>query len=246
MRKESIRFYVYGIIALVIFLLVVNKGDTTIQPSKIANTNIEKSLNDENVKNKFLFVGILTMIHKFHRRSLIRDCYLRNIPSGISVKFIFGKPKNELEQNLLDMEASLYNDIVVLDIEENLDDGKTWHFMKYASDLQQDYKFLLKTDDDVFLHLHNLNKRLVTLVQDELKGDVQGVYMGRHVTGTIFMAGMGYILSFDLVHFIANDPYASSHTIGQEDGLVASWLKQGDQIKHFISEDAEVTFSLLM
>ena len=235
MRKESIRFYIYGIILLTILLVVSNRGDSSVHPALVKSNGATKL--NSNSKTKFLFVGVLTMISKYNRRALIRGCYMRDIPEGIDVKFIFGKPKNEFEQNLLDMEGSLYNDIVVLDNEENLDDGKTYHFMKWAGGLQG-YEFLLKTDDDVFLHLNNLNNKLKS-IKSELNV-VEGVYYGRHVPNTIFMAGMGYVLSFDLVYYIANDAYAKQNIKGQEDGLVASWLKHGNKIKHFKTEDVEV------
>ena len=54
------------------------------------------------------------------------------------------------------------------------------------------------------------------------------------------MAGLGYILSWDLVDFIANDPYAKEHTIGQEDATLAAWLHHGKVIKQWISEEHEI------
>ena len=54
------------------------------------------------------------------------------------------------------------------------------------------------------------------------------------------MAGLGYILSWDLVDFIANDPYAKEHTIGQEDATLAGWLHHGKVIKQWISEEHEI------
>ena len=245
MKRESLRFYIYGILVLVVILLITNKGDTKIQPSKIqqfSNISIPSKFNLKD-ESKFLFVGVLTMISKFHRRSMIRDCYLRNVPKGVHVKFIFGKPKNEYEQNLLDMESSLYDDVVVLDNEENLDDGKTWHFLKWADSLVG-YDFLLKTDDDVFLHLENFKTKL-SKMKKSLKDDISGVYFGRNPSGTSFMAGAGYILSYDLVHFIANDDFAKNNIVGQEDGILSSWLNHGDRIKHFISEEEEVFFILI-
>eukprot|EP00834_Sanchytrium_tribonematis_P008533 NODE_1034_length_2521_cov_0.334847.p1 type:complete len:262 gc:universal NODE_1034_length_2521_cov_0.334847:1787-1002(-) len=231
MKRESFKFYAYGIIILVLLLLVTNKDGQ--QP-----THQSVIHHQSNSGPNTIFVGILTMISKYERRSLIRNCYMRDIPAGMTVKFIFGKPKNEFEQNLLDMESSLYNDIIVMDIEENLDDGKTYSFVKWAS-LNLKYEMLFKTDDDVFLHLYNLISRINKL-KKEVGSDFTGVYYGRHVKGTIFQAGMGYLLSWDLVDFIAKDEYARQHIVGQEDGLLASWLKHGNKIKHFISEDEDV------
>lgn len=48
------------------------------------------------------------------------------------------------------------------------------------------YDYVMKTDDDVFLHLPNLLNRAMTLSRN-------GVYFGREVTGKNFMAGAGYM-----------------------------------------------------
>jgi hypothetical protein len=66
-----------------------------------------------------------------------------------------------------------------------------------------------------------------------------GVYYGRQSAG--FMAGMGYILSYDLVDWIAKDPFPKLNQIGQEDGTLAFWLVQSQLIQHWLS-DTEKAF----
>lgn len=63
-----------------------------------------------------------------------------------------------------------------------MNEGKTFHFFDYVSHTFPDgmYDFVMKTDDDVWLHLPNLDKRLKGLPNE-------GTYFGRHVGGTNFM-----------------------------------------------------------
>lgn len=40
-----------------------------------------------------------------------------------------------------------------------------------------------------------------------------------------YMTGEGYVLSMDLVRYIATDPYVLAHTIGDEDQRVGDWIR---------------------
>ena len=224
MKRVPMRTYIYAIAMVVVLLMLLALRQPALEATNSA------------YEIPVLFVGILTTIDKYARRSLIRDCYLREIPPMVEVRFVVGSPKNEEEELRIATEQRKHGDIVVLDMEENLDDGKTYHYFKWVAEHTAS-PFVLKTDDDVYLHLPNMVERIQML--SETYG-TSGVYFGRQVPGTGFMAGMGYVLSRDLVDFIAQDAYAASHIVGQEDGLVSSWLRRGDQVTHFVSEDKEV------
>jgi galactosylxylosylprotein 3-beta-galactosyltransferase len=50
------------------------------------------------------------------------------------------------------------------------------------------------------------------------------------------MAGMGYVLSYDLVKWISQDPFPKMNQIGQEDGMLAFWLVQSQLVQHWLSD----------
>ncbi|KND01984.1 uncharacterized protein SPPG_02490 [Spizellomyces punctatus DAOM BR117] len=185
--------------------------------------------------NKTVLVGLLTVPDKIQRRALIRATYLQLKPPGVDFYFVFGKPKAPEIAHLLAWEKRIYKDIMILDCDENMDNGKTFHFFDFVSHTFPDgrYDFVMKTDDDVFLHLPNLEKRLRGLPK-------HGTYFGRNPGGTGFMAGLGYVLSWDLVKWVGSDPYPQQNKEGQEDGKVASWLRYGNKITHWVSEDEEI------
>lgn len=137
-----------------------------------------------------LFVGVFSVDASYERRHLIRSTYLRHTKpvdpatgrpaSNIQVKFILGRPRlNHARRVALEMET--YNDIVILDLKENMNKGKTHSFFKWASEnatlpfyyslpgddsmssvgvafKKADY--VVKADDDAFLVLSELERHL--------------------------------------------------------------------------------------
>ena len=90
-----------------------------------------------------VFVGVFSVDAAYERRHLIRSTYLRHSRPidpytgkpghNVQVKFILGRPRrNHARRIALEMET--YNDIVVLDAKENLNQGKTYDFFKWASE----------------------------------------------------------------------------------------------------------------
>ncbi|KAJ3147236.1 hypothetical protein HDU86_008072 [Geranomyces michiganensis] len=188
---------------------------------------------------KTVLVGLFTVPEKIQRRALIRATYLQLKPPNVDFFFVFGTPSTPENRRLLEWEKRVHGDVMVVPCEENMDGGKTFHFFNYVattfagaavdSDLQ--YQFVMKADDDVWLHLPNLAARLDALPTD-------GTYFGREVHGA-FMAGMGYVLSWDLVAWISDDSFPAENKVGQEDSVLAWWLAKGNQIKNWISEEKE-------
>ncbi|KAJ3199984.1 hypothetical protein HK099_002863 [Clydaea vesicula] len=204
----------------------------------ISLSNAEKTVNFDIKKEKITLFGIFSTPSKFHRRNLIRSTYLQLVDdTNIDYKFVVGRPNNREELELLQFENKKFNDLMILDIEENMNDGKTFHYFQtvYYKFKQNKYKFVMKVDDDTFLHLPNFEKKFSTL-------PTTGLYFGRY-WGSVkhrngFMTGMGYALSWDLVEHIAEEvPLAGKSIIGQEDGLVPSWI--GEKAVNTISEDLE-------
>ncbi|KNC78579.1 hypothetical protein SARC_08996 [Sphaeroforma arctica JP610] len=101
------------------------------------------------------------------------------------------------------------------------------------------YRFVVKTDEDTWVHVANLEAKLDSLPN-------RGTYFGRAVcvgarTGSdCFMAGLGYALSWDLVEFIATDPTVAHNTVGQEDALVSEWFYQQNVMHHHVTDEVDI------
>src|SRR6266542_389629 len=91
----------------------------------------------------------------------------------VDFKFILGTPpQDEYTPKLksqLTIENNTYGDLIMLDIIENMNDGKAyyyWNWVAKYSDMQ--YNYVLKTDDDAFVYFQNLALNLRPLSQKHL------------------------------------------------------------------------------
>jgi hypothetical protein len=66
-----------------------------------------------------LLIGMITQPHLFGRRSLIRMTYMREKPTNIKLMFCMGRPTKKSASTLLQLESQLFNDIVILDVDED-------------------------------------------------------------------------------------------------------------------------------
>lgn len=104
-----------------------------------------------------LFVGVFSTASRWSRRDLLR-AYRKPktaLINGKTVefKFILGQPKLESDRQSLEREMQRHDDIVVLDQEENMNDGKTYAFFQWlAKRSGPKPHFAFKVDDDVSLH----------------------------------------------------------------------------------------------
>jgi hypothetical protein len=102
-----------------------------------------------------VWIGIFSTAQNLARRQIIRALYQPDLPPSserlIELRFIIGRPPNENWKYLLESENDVYKDIVVLDVEENMEEGKTWEYFRWLSQEKRGPRpqFVLKTDDDV-------------------------------------------------------------------------------------------------
>ncbi|EPQ32409.1 uncharacterized protein PFL1_00605 [Pseudozyma flocculosa PF-1] len=90
-----------------------------------------------------VFVGIFSVDSSYERRHLIRSTYAAHTvpvdpqtgaPLGnIQVRFIIGRPRKAHARRVA-LEMEVFNDLVILDMEENMNRGKTHAFFKWAAD----------------------------------------------------------------------------------------------------------------
>ena len=134
-----------------------------------------------------------------------------------------------------------YNDIVMLDIPENMNAGKTHAFFSWAAENAKvpDYEYpsgpatkpilkgertpqyVVKADDDAFIMLGELERRLRVAPRTK-------AFWG-YLVKNRFMGGECYGLSFDMVQYIASTPALRALTMGKEDKLTARWMKMHPQ-----------------
>ncbi|XP_010462209.1 PREDICTED: probable beta-1,3-galactosyltransferase 14 [Camelina sativa] len=117
------------------------------------------------------FVGIQTGFGSAGRRRSLRKTWMPSDPeglrrleesTGLAIRFMIGKTKNEEKMAELRREIAEYDDFVLLDIEEEYSKlpYKTLAFFKAAYALY-DSEFYVKADDDIYLRPDRLSLLLV-------------------------------------------------------------------------------------
>ncbi|KAI8908572.1 hypothetical protein EDD86DRAFT_247731 [Gorgonomyces haynaldii] len=208
-----------------IFCLGYFIGQFKYTPTQVLSVIPVKQDHFETVeKPRFLLMGLFCSALDFERRSLIRSTWGFQPPKNVHIYFVVARPKDRAQASLLAFETSAHNDILYLDGPENMDDGKTMWFFQAVSK-EKEFDFVMKADIDTFIHIPNL----VEALQKAKEVYRRAIYFGRvnyNPKYGEFHAGMGYALSWDLVQFMANDPYCIEHSMWQEDTMVAKCLQQ--------------------
>jgi hypothetical protein len=169
-------------------------------------------------KNSKVFVGVFTTAQSADRRALLRKVY-RHFNSSLRYKFILGI---DSRYNLfLQNENLTFGDLIVLPIHENMNEGKTWEFIRWYS-LNVVSDFVMKADDDSFVHGSNLLFELNLLPRYR-------VYYGMPCHNKAFMCGMGYIFSRDVALLIAAT--IKLERVGSEDNIAASWMSHFPSVR---------------
>ncbi|KZO96769.1 glycosyltransferase family 31 protein [Calocera viscosa TUFC12733] len=175
-----------------------------------------------------LFVGVFSIAKEYEQRAVVRALQtLQSPPSEkVVMRFILGRSPNQKLQKLAENEAEMYGDIVFLDIEENMDDGKTYAYFKWVSGLPvgEQPRFVLKADSDTFLVLPAVLDTLSHLSCSQL------VYWGTswgsclNTCYPFYQRGMAYGLSWPLVAWLGSANLPSWATIGMEDVRTGAWF----------------------
>lgn len=160
--------------------------------------------------------------------------------SQAQVKFVLGRPRKEY-QHAIAMEMEMYNDLIVLDMKESQWSDKTLGFLRWAAEnatvpmlvpsaspsavhvgnktyevREKFVNYVLKADDDAFVVLEELERRLRATPR-------QLSHWGYKIADW-FMGGGLYALSHDLVQFIAASPKIKGWPALKEDEQVSRWL----------------------
>lgn len=163
-----------------------------------------------------IFIGIFTTKEKVERRQMIRDTYLQYKPDNIEYKFVM--VANHIPKGL-QQEIDDYNDILRINMtRENMNEGKTYEYFRTMAGRKEDkFDFVLKADDDSYLHLDRM--------EYDLSHTNRNMSYWGYLVGDTFMGGLCYGLSFDLVEWIADAPIPRRYQSGHEDSQVQKWFR---------------------
>ncbi|CAG8606561.1 11564_t:CDS:1, partial [Scutellospora calospora] len=92
---------------------------------------------------------------------------------------------SDLEELKFKIEREAFQDIIILDDDENLNDGKTYYYFKWVTEnliksennSMKEYDYIVKTDDDSFINLKNLALNLRPFPQY-----TENLYYGHMIT----------------------------------------------------------------
>jgi hypothetical protein len=186
-----------------------------------------------------ILLGVLTMASKVERRNIIRLAYgvQRTEHADVTLRFVIGKPESNEEKLDVGLESLQYGDIIVLDCEENMNHGKSFMFFSTVAAMGVHYDYVMKLDDDSYVRTENLAKSLEPLPRTDLYyGYVLPCEEQNAHGGWGYMAGMGYVVSWDIVQWLHASPEVRNNTDGTEDYLMGQWLKAGGKAKNRVSK----------
>ena len=166
--------------------------------------------------DKTILVGIFLHFNEVARRATLRTIYKATAPSNVHVMFVVAKPKNLLNKDILQFEDELNHDIVIVDVPENPDEGKTFAFLKHVVDSELQYDYVMKANPSAFIHFENLADRIQDLPER--------VYYGLKNDREDYMYGMGYALSWDLVKEVVESDFAKKNMRGAEHVTTGKWI----------------------
>ncbi|CAJ0906047.1 824_t:CDS:2, partial [Entrophospora sp. SA101] len=172
-----------------------------------------------------VFIGIWTTAKGHKIRSIVRAINLKQqenlIGDNVDFKFILGRPPKDVYTPDLKLklttENDTYGDLVMLDMEENMNNGKAYYYWKWVWEHlgTMKYDYAAKADDDVFVHFQNLALNLRPLPRDN-------VYYGcKH---KYYITGMLVVLSMNYPHLISTTPFNKTEWRGGEDTRLGKWL----------------------
>lgn len=154
-------------------------------------------------------------------------------------RFILGQPATQDERIALERENQTYGDLILLPIPENMNEGKTYHWWKYAAEHFSTAKYVAKADTDSYVWMHALEQDL------ERFNGRQSIYYGRMSCGhrvgckgnQRFISGGFQVMSIDLVHWIADplNSFVQERIKGYEDLITGEWLHIGHRFAHLES-----------
>ncbi|XP_047063253.1 beta-1,3-galactosyltransferase 6-like [Lolium rigidum] len=198
-----------------------------------------------------ILVGVHTMAKKHSRRHLIRMAYaLQQTPAlrgaaRVDVRFaLCARPMTPEQRAFVALESQAYGDVLLFNCTESAEGGKTYDYFAGLPAMMlggggdgdvdvRPYDYVMKVDDDTYLRLDALVETLRRAPREDMYYGVGLPFMNRK--SPPFMLGMGYVLSWDLVQWIATSDMVRSEAKGVEDVTTGNWLNMGNKAKNRVN-----------
>ncbi|KAI4976493.1 hypothetical protein ZWY2020_050100 [Hordeum vulgare] len=196
-----------------------------------------------------ILVGVHTMPKKHSRRHLIRMAYARQQTAAlrgaarVDVRFaLCARPMPPEHAAFVALERRAYGDVLLFNCTENAEDGKTY---TYFADLPamlggaggaQARAAVRLRDEGGRRHVPPAGRA----GGDAAPGAAEDMYYGVGLPfmdreSPPFMLGMGYVLSWDLVRWIADSDMVRRKAKGVEDVTMGNWLNEGGKAKNRVN-----------
>src|SRR3989337_1124338 len=118
-----------------------------------------------------------------------------------------------------------------------MNEGKAYYYWKWVGDHfdSSQYDYVVKTDDDVFVHFQNLALNLRPLPRDYL-------YYGFN-SNNEFIVGMLEVLSIDQAQRLASFPFNKDEWMGPEDIMLGIWINENVHQHLFMIDESCLIFN---
>jgi Galactosyltransferase len=158
------------------------------------------------------------------------------ITADVDIRFVFCNLATREQQVFIALEIMRFNDIIIMNCTENMNNGKTYQFLSGVPELFSDrpYDYVMKADDDAYIRLDSL----VESLKDKSRVDMYyGLVMPCDKENFFpfppFMSGMGYVLSWDLIEWMAQSDFRRDDTEGgPEDMWTGKLLNFNEKAKN--------------
>lgn len=208
MIRASFNIIAISINIIYLFYLSYTPTSLDLKIAKCNNTKVAETTQ----KQSLIFIGVMSFAKEYKRRSLLRALYSPFTLKNPDVKtcFILGLDPDRSVNELIREEANLYGDLFILDIPENMNQGKTYHFFSQVHGRSmQPFRFVMKADTDTYLHLDHIKQLFSQIPSDH-------TFWGAR-RFTHYMNGGCYALSWDLVEWISGHSIPKENQVGHED-----------------------------
>ncbi|KAL0453463.1 UNVERIFIED_CONTAM: hypothetical protein Slati_1324400 [Sesamum latifolium] len=212
--------------------------NASVQESSHVSTTPPASSSSDDIR---ILLGILTLPDHYHKRHFLRLIYgtQSTVGARVDVKFVFCNLTKEDQKVLVALEIMRYDDIIILNCQENMNKGKTYTYFSSLPDMLLNdtnvpyppYHYVMKGDDDVYFRLQSLADSLIPLPRQDL-------YYGYVIPCPSmdpfvhYMSGMGYLVSWDIVEWLKDSDIPKKHLQGPEDKVFGEWLRDGHRGKN--------------
>jgi len=202
-------------------------------------------------KRALLLIAILSSPGNREKREIQRDTWAKSTPNVRIVYVIGTKDLDPQAHHDISAESHAHNDLLLLDHVKDhylsLSDKVTGVMQAFRS-LNPRPRFLLKTDDDMFIRVDNVVVRLQEVLRITHEQDKLYYWSGHFATGgspirrkeskyylprseyasdffPVFAFGPAYVLSGDLVGEIVREIKSGIQVLRLEDVTVGIWIK---------------------